>query len=485
MASNNIKIHEHFKVVPPSSIQTTSIPLSFFDTFWLRFHPVERIFFYTLPNSQSHPSFFFEKLIPKLKSSLSLTLKYFLPLAGNIVWHAESPNPIIQYTPNDGVSLLIAESNSNFNHVIENSPHEASLSRSFIPHLESTDSFASIISLQITIFPNSGFSIGISTNHAVLDGKSITMFIKAWAYLCNKTNETNEKPTLLPELEPLFNREIIKDPNGLSVLLKDKLIEIMYKMFPNEKRNNRSLKMFPFEPKLKDYVRTTFELTREDLDKIKQRVLSTWELFDLGESRPKTLSSFVLACAYSSVCIAKAIQGVEKEKDKFAFRFTVDCRARLEPPIPNNYFGNCVLGYLVDTQSLDFIKEDGVFLVTKSIHDKIKMLNDKGLIEGLKDSASKYTSLSSEKVEYIGLVGSNRFGVYETDFGWGKPAKVEIVSIDRSLTIGLTESKDGSGGVEVGLILNKNVMNLFSTLFREGLCINCDGIINQLPYIYR
>jgi hypothetical protein len=197
MASNNIKIHEHFKVVPPSSIQTTSIPLSFFDTFWLRFHPVERIFFYTLPNSQSHPSFFFEKLVPKLKSSLSLTLKYLIPLAGNIVWHAESPNPIIQYTRNDGVSLLIAESNSNFSHVIENSPHEASLSRSFIPHLESTDSFASIISLQITIFPNSGFSIGISTNHVVLDGKSITMFIKAWAYLCNKTNETKESPTLL------------------------------------------------------------------------------------------------------------------------------------------------------------------------------------------------------------------------------------------------------------------------------------------------
>jgi hypothetical protein len=63
--------------------------------------------------------------------------------------------------------------------------------------LESTDSFASIISLQITIFPNSGFSIGISTNHVVLDGKSITMFIKAWAYLCNKTNETKESPTLL------------------------------------------------------------------------------------------------------------------------------------------------------------------------------------------------------------------------------------------------------------------------------------------------
>ncbi|KOM29968.1 hypothetical protein LR48_Vigan843s003000 [Vigna angularis] len=37
---------------------------------------------------------------------------------------------------------------------------------------------------------------------------------------------------------------------------------------------------------------------------------------------------------------------------------------------------------------------------------------------------------------------SNRFGVYETDFGWGRPAKVEITSIDRGLTIGMAESKD-------------------------------------------
>jgi hypothetical protein len=72
----------------------------------------------------------------------------------------------------------------------------------------------------------------------------------------------------------------------------------------------------------------------------------------------------------------------------------------------------------------------------------------------------------------MGLAGSNRFGVYEIDFGWGRPEKVEIVSIDRGLTIGLAESKDGRGGVEVGLVLNKHVMDLFSTLFLEGLCVN-------------
>ncbi|WJX75335.1 hypothetical protein P8452_58876 [Trifolium repens] len=471
--NNNIKIHEHLKVVPPSSTQTTTIPLTFFDIYWLKFHPVERIFFYTLPNSQSHPTFFYQKLVPILKSSLSLSLQHFLPLAGKIIWPSESPQPIIQYTPNDSVSLLIAESDADFDRVIEKSPHEASLSRSFIPHLESTDSFASIISIQVTFFPNSGISIGISAHHAILDGKSSTMFIKAWAYLCNKTIETEEEsPTLLPELEPSFNREIIKDPDELGVTFTNNWIKIISKMLPNEKGNIKSLKILGLEPKLEDSVRATFKITHEDLNKINRMVLAKWEGFDKNEPKPHNLSSFVLACAYSLVCFAKAIHGVEKEKEKFAFVFAVDGRRRLEPPIPNNYFGNCVLGHFIDTQPLDFIKEDGVFLVAKSIHDKIKMINDKGVLEGVKERPSKYTSLSSEGFQIIGQTGSNRFGVYGIDFGWGKPTKVEIISVDRGLNIGLAESKNESGGVEVGLVLNKHVMNLFSILFHEGLCIN-------------
>ena len=131
-----------------------------------------------------------------------------------------------------------------------------------------------------------------------------------------------------------------------------------------------------------------------------------------------------------------------------------------------------VSGKFIDTQPLDFIKEDGVFLVAKCIYEKIKMINDNGVLEGAIIRYDKYNSLLNEGFAVFGVSGSNRFGVYETDFGWGKPEKVEIVSVDRALTIGLAESKDGNGGVEVGLVLNKYVMDLFSTLFLEGLCFN-------------
>jgi len=111
------------------------------------------------------------------------------------------------------------------------------------------------------------------------------------------------------------------------------------------------------------------------------------------------------------------------------------------------------------------------FTNAKCIYEKIKMINDNGVFKGSSNNLfEKYVSLIDEGFEVFGVAGSNKFSVYETAFGWGRPKKVEIVSVDRGLTIGLAESKDGHGGVEVGLVLNKHVMDLFGTLFLEGLC---------------
>ncbi|KAK7340652.1 hypothetical protein VNO77_21361 [Canavalia gladiata] len=463
--NHNIKIHDHCMVAPPSATKA-SLPLTFFDLFWLRIHPAEFIIFYSLHATQSHPSYFFDKVVPKLKTSLSHTLQHFLPLAGKIVWPSDSKYPIIQYTPGDAVSLIIAHSDADFEDMLSDSPHETTMSRSLVPHLESSDSHASAISLQITFFPNKGFSIGISTHHAVLDGKSSTLFINAWASLC-KTND--ESPSLVPELEPFFDRKVIKDPTDLGINYGHDWTKILSKIFTHENSNGRCLKIPPFQPRLEDTVRATFVLTREDLEKIKKRVLSKWDVIDGTEStKPTTLSSFVLACAHVLVCIAKATEGVQRDKQKFAFLFAVDCRARLEPPIPENFCGNCVWTRLLDTEPLDFIKEEGLVIVAKGIHEKIKML-DKGVFQDSENMLSRYVALTKEGVQMMGVVGSNRLGAYGIDFGWGKPAKVEIASVDRRFTIGLVESRDGKGGVEVGLVLNNHVMDLFAALFHAGL----------------
>jgi len=481
-ANNHIKIHEECKVSPNSANQL-SLPLTFLDVNWLRFHPVERIFFYPLPNSQSHPTFFFQNLVPKLKSSLSLALQHFLPIAGNIVWPSDSPKPIIQFNPNDdGVSLVLAQYDDDvvsFDKILEhNSPQEASLSRSFVPHLESTDSFASIISIQITFFPKSGFSIGISTHHAVLDGKSSTMFIKAWSSICKSFEEETQSSNLEPYLKPFLSREVIKDPNGFESVIINSWNRISTHF---DECNVRSLKIMSnfFEPKVKDSLRVAFELTREDLEKLNKSVLSKWNNIEEGsqvqekeQEQPKKLSTFVLTCAYVSVCIAKAKQQSESnQKQKFCFGFAVDIRSRLDPPIPENYFGNCVTNQLIDTEPEDFTKEDGVVIVAKKIYSTIRKM-DKGFLDGIDTLLSRYMDIIGEGIQGIGVAGSTRFGVYEIDFGFGRPAKVETTSVDRGITIGLTESRDLKGGVEFGLVLDKNVMGFFHTIFHEGLCFD-------------
>jgi hypothetical protein len=230
-----------------------------------------------------------------------------------------------------------------------------------------------------------------------------------------------------------------------------------------------------FQPIIKDSVRATFELTRADLEKLNKRILSKWNNVVEGaqeQEHPKKLSSFVLTCSYVSVCIAKAIQQSESDKkQKFSFGFPVDCRDRLDHPIPKNYFGNCVSNHIVDTEPEDFIKEDGVVIVAKKIYGKIKNM-DKGVLDGLDTLIFKLMAMIGEGIKGIGVAGSTKFGVYEIDFGFGRPEKVEITSIDRGLTIGLTESKDLKGGVEVGLVLNKHVMDLFHTIFHEGICFD-------------
>ncbi|OIW07400.1 hypothetical protein TanjilG_10235 [Lupinus angustifolius] len=471
---NPIIIHENLLVSPQSSTQL-SLPLTFFDLFWLRFNPNERIFLYSLPNHSHDPSFFFNNIVPNLKTSLSLTLQSFLPLAGKIIWPSHLPKPIIQYNPGDAVSFVVAESNVDFNMVLQNSPCDASESRFLIPNLDSSDSSASVVSMQITLFPKKGFSIGITAHHAVVDGKTSNMFINAWANMCRSSVEECPSFSLKPELEPFFDRDVIKDPTQLDLLLADN-----WTKDPNDAtKKKRSLEIlsFVFKPKVENSVRATFKITFKDLDKLKKRLLSKWnevvnddEVVNDSYSKPDTLSSFVAISAYVSTCMARAIQEDEKnEQKKFAFGFAVDCRSRLEPKVPENYFGNCVNLHVVDAKPEDFTKEDGFVIVAKKILSKTKNLDKDSVLEGIETLSSKHETRARLGVELISVAGSSRFRVYENDFGWGKPSKAEITSVDRGLSIALSQSKDEKGGLELGLVLKKNVMNIFTNLFHEGL----------------
>ncbi|GLU01814.1 hypothetical protein SLE2022_190980 [Rubroshorea leprosula] len=458
-----MRVLEVTKVTPsshsPKSDADFSLPLTFLDTFWFKFPSVERLFFYRLPDITHN--FFNSEILPKLKTSLSHTLLHFLPLAGNLTWPSpDVAKPIIRYTPNDGVSFTVADSNGDFDRLSGHQTYEANESHHLIPPLKVSDDAASIIALQVTLFLNKGFCIGITTHHTVLDGKSTAMFVKAWAHTCRQGEKGNSSPSFPIEYTPFFDRSVIKDPSGLDILYLNQWLAFTASSDSRSLKVPQNLGVIPH-----DLVRATFQLTREKIEILREMVVSEWD-----KSKPPVhLSTFVLTLAYTTTCIVKA-RGGESDRNVL-LGFTADYRSRLDPPVPENYFGNCVGPRWQAVRARDFMDKNGLAFAVKKLSDEIKDMEKSQVLAGAENKLSSILELAKESagsLQCISVAGSARFKVYESDFGWGKPKKVEIASIDRTGAISLAESADGGGGVEIGLALMKREMEIFASLFIHG-----------------
>ncbi|XP_065872428.1 malonyl-CoA:anthocyanidin 5-O-glucoside-6''-O-malonyltransferase-like [Euphorbia lathyris] len=458
-----VRVTELCKITPPDSPTESSLPLTFFDIFWLKFHPVERLFFYQL-TSDSDSESFSSDILPRLKQSLSLTLLHFIPFAGNLIWPSHSAKPFLLYSPGDGVSLTVAESDADFHTLAGDSIREIPDSHNYVPELNVTETEAATMSFQITLFPKKGYCIGISSHHGIFDGKSIIMFIKAWAHICKSDNGSSALP---PELTPVIDRTIIQDHQGLESLYLDSWMSLA--SLPGMDSNPRSLKLFDIPRSTTDtnYVRGTFKLSSEDIKKIRQKTLSQIDKEATNQANSKYFSTFVLSYVYVSIAIIKA-KALEPNKHMI-LGFTADVRARQDPPISTNYFGNCVSINFIQQEVGVFIKEDGLAFGAVELTKLVKGLEKKGGLDGAKEKFEAFMKMDPATIEAIGVAGSPRFEVYGIDFGFGKPIKVEITSIDRNTSISMAEIRDGNGGVEIGVVLKKDEMEIFDSLFLYGL----------------
>ncbi|CAD5324511.1 unnamed protein product [Arabidopsis thaliana] len=401
-----VNILEVVQVSPPSSNSLT-LPLTYFDLGWLKLHPVDRVLFYHVPELTRSP------LISKLKSSLSATLLHYLPLAGRLVWDSIKTKPSIVYSPDDkdAVYLTVAESNGDLSHLSGDEPRPATEFHSLVPELPVSDESARVLAVQVTFFPNQGFSLGVTAHHAVLDGKTTAMFLKAWAHNCKQ-----EQEALPHDLVPSLDRIIVQDPTGLETKLLNRWI--------SASNNKTKLKTVSFQNNWIRYSPSHVPMRGGDPTRF--------------------------------VCVG----------------FASDFRSRLNPPLPPTFFGNCIVG------SGDFdVKAEPIFEEGegKGFITAVETLT--GWVNGLcPENIEKNMLLPFEAFkrmepgrQMISVAGSTRLGIYGSDFGWGKPVKVEIVTIDKDASVSLSESGDGSGGVEVGICLKKDDVERFGSLFSIGL----------------
>uniref|UniRef100_A0A0R0IS18 Anthocyanin acyltransferase n=1 Tax=Glycine max TaxID=3847 RepID=A0A0R0IS18_SOYBN len=347
-----------------------------------------------------------------------LWLSHFFPLAGHLTWSLHSQNPIINYNNGDTVSLTVAESNDDFNHLACTDLCEAKEMHHLLPHLTISHEQATVLALQVTLFLNSGLCIRITSHYVALDGKTSISFIKSWAYLCKES----QSPSCLPLEMCLFY---------------DCCLKFINDWLKHGGSNSISLMVWDLQPS-EDASRGSSKLSRSDVEKLKQSVVSKKK-----KNTNLHLSSFVLSIAYAWVCRVRA----EEIKNKsVALALTVDCRWRLEPPLPATYFGNCVGFRLPIAETRELLGEEGLVVAVEAVSDTLETLKD-GAVSGAENWSSwLLDGMGAEAdVKKIGVAGSPRFEVYSSDFGWGRPKKVEMVSIEKTAVFGLSDSRNGDG----------------------------------------
>jgi Transferase family len=439
-----LRIFESTSIAPPPGTVSghATLPLTFFDVLWMHHHhpSVERLFFYRYPHLATGQ--FFSSLVPSLKSSLSLALEKFYPLAGNLQLAPGTQDKYeICYIDGDSVSFTVAQFDGKFEDFSGNHERECSRFQCFIPELPKSDKLQPLFSVQVTVFPEQGVAIGIAIHHALCDGMSSMQFMQEWAAACRSQTQTSSDG-------PIIDRTLVSDPSDLYSNFHHGMLEFKKAM------SSMSVPAPPVELML-----ATFTLSQERIQKLKQLVLN-----DAKERNVSfRCSTLVVAVAYMVVGYVQA-KGFDKI-GKFCFGLPADYRARIQPSLPAEYFGNCVWFIKAKMEVSDLIRDNGVALAAEAIGKEIERLRD-----GLKGAENWIESLKSiSGIPVLGAAGSPKFKVYSVDFGWGKPEKVEIVSATKAGSMSLAESRDEPGGVEIGLALPRREMDFFSKYFENGL----------------
>ncbi|XP_010514905.1 PREDICTED: phenolic glucoside malonyltransferase 1-like [Camelina sativa] len=453
----------HVERVTPSSSDSSeslTLPLTFFDLLCFKIPPVERVIFFRL--TEANRSYFDSVIVPNLKTSLSSSLSHYLPLAGQLVWKPLDPKPNIVYSPNDAVSFTVAELKAEFSHLTGKEPFSSTELHPLVPELQNSDDSASVMSFQVTLFPNQGFCIGVTAHHAVSDGKTTTSFLKSWAHICK-----HQDSSLPQDLLPFYDRTVIRSPpNGDIKVLNS--WQTLVKTFTGGKEpvNPKSLKLRPSPVISPEAVRYTLELTPEDIQTLGERLKRESSSSSSSLSKKLRLSTFVIIYSYALTCLIRARGGDPNRP--VGFVFGADCRNVVIPPIPSSYFGNCViLNSRIPLTAGTFMGEEGFLASTRLVSELVEEL-DESVVWKIPDFVEFFRSIP-QGTQVISATDSTRFGVYGLDFGWGRPEKVMVVSIDRGEAISLAESRDGNGGAEIGFSLKKHEMDALIDLLHQGL----------------
>lgn len=395
----------------------------------------------------------------RMRESLSKILVHYYPIAGRISW-AEGGRVELNCNAK-GVMFIEAQSTKTLAQLGNLAPsNDDTLKYEFVPKIDYTQPMEEIplLIVQLTKLFQHGVVIGISFCHVLGDGLAAIGFINSWAKLCR--NET----LLDQEMSPFLDRTVL-DSSTLPRFNHPGLMPLPLLFNTTDTVAETKMKT----------TASVLKLTAEQVEKLKKTANNNNEV--LRFSTYEVVATHVWRCA----CKARGLDDVQPT----VIRLVGDIRNRINPPLPQNYFGNALVVALTPLCYVKDIVNEPLSYGAGKIREAIGLINNPEYIRSHLDFIRCQESLDfirtsiveNEKTKAAKFYGNPNMHisswmsmpVYEADFGWGKPlffGPALVLPDGRSY---LMRSSSGDGSLLLSVHLQSRHMELFKNFFYQDL----------------
>ncbi|CAL5045832.1 unnamed protein product [Urochloa decumbens] len=440
-----------------------AIKLSLFDTLFLPLTPIQRLFFYDGDDLPPFPD-----MLLTLKSSLAATLAVFTPLAGRVAVTSSSSGDDVAIDCSDGtisrgvrfVEAEYAGTAADVRRLARAAEHDAEAYAQLAPAIEVGALPAPALAVQVTRPAADGDAagggggavvVGVTMNHVVADGQAFWEFAKVWAAAARGGGSTE---IVVP---PTFDRAAInRDPKAEEVSR-----EFLRALAPALPKVNT----FP-KPDNALQRRRTYLLSANQIRSLKHSIslhINNGANASTAAANPPT-STYAAVASLIWVSAVRAKNALTDAAADTYLMFAADCRARLDPPLPAAFFGNCAKSCYARA-TVGELRD--VVVGVKSLARAAAAVRE-AVREQLADPVAdadrwmeRHGALPWDRTVQVGA--SNRFAAYETDFGWGAPSRVELATVFAREFVAVVGAPEGA--VQVSVALDRDRMDGFEAKF--------------------
>ena len=317
-----------------------------------------------------------------------------------------------------------------------------------IPPVDYSDDISSfpLLVLQVTYFKCGGISLGVGMQHHVADGMSGLHFINSWSDLCR-----GAKIAVMPFIDRTLVRA--RDPPTPSYP------HIEYQPAPAMLSSvPQALGGKPTPPPTAVDI---FKLTRSELGRLRSQLPTS-------EGAPR-FSTYAVLAAHVWRCVSLA-RNLSPEQPTKLYCAT-DGRQRLQPPLPEGYFGNVIFTAtpLAEAGKVTSGLAEGAAVIQGALDRMTSDYCQSALdyLEMQPDLSALVRGAHTFRCPNLGLTSWVRLPIHDADFGWGRPVFMGPGGIAYEGLAFVLPSATKDGSLSIAISLQAEHMEKFRKLILD------------------